>query len=119
MAQGKPNKTKNPVEQLGFILNPEAEPDQCLEFLLVQFEKNAQKYAIFEVQGSPFRRCYYYLLVMSILAYRRLKWENHKGSTWPKNEPIGFPLPRDPAAKAMLKKSRPIFIFFALHQKLG
>ena len=95
MSQGSRNVAKNAVQKIGFIVDPDARPDECLKYLLVQFKKKQSELSKLAVPASgPFLSKYYYcLFVMSILAYRRYHWEcRRKESGWPKKEPIAFPL---------------------------
>lgn len=94
MAQGKKELPENSVEKIGFLVNPDAEPEKCFEYLLVQFKKKGSKLRILPVPASdPYLHQYYCcLFVLCVLAYRRSRWQFNKGSHWPKKEPVGFPL---------------------------
>ena len=39
MTQGSQRSANNAVEQIGFVVDPNARPDECLKYLLVQFKK--------------------------------------------------------------------------------
>lgn len=94
MTQGLQNLAKNAVEKIGFVVGTNTKPDKCFTHLLVQFKKRQSKLSKFTVSASDphLFRYYYWLLVMSILAYRRFRWECPEESDWPGKEPIAFPL---------------------------
>lgn len=112
MAQGLQKSVGNPVEQIGFVVDTNAKPDKCFTHLLVQFKRGPSKLSKFTVSASETHifKYYYWLFVMSILAYRRSRWEYSKKTDWPKKEPISFPLTENVDPKE-IKHERDLYRF--------
>ena len=117
MAQGSRNVAKNAVEKIGFVVDPNARPDECLKHLLVQFKKSKSilRKLTVPVNERSLSRYYCCLFVMSILAYHRYRWEcRRKDSDWPKKEPIAFPLTAN-VGSPKNKSERFLYRFLVTH----
>ena len=73
------------VNQIAWVIDPEAGPEDFLKFILARFKETPNVWIVYEVMSlekvksakNPFRY-YYYLFILSALAYQQLQKDGQK-----------------------------------------
>lgn len=86
------------VEQIAWIIDPNVGPEEFIKFLLVRFRQAKDIWTVYEVTSleqkstrNPFRY-YYYLFILSTLAYQQLQKVNETEDVISKEQPVWFPI---------------------------
>jgi len=87
------------VNQIAWVIDPDAGPEDLPKFVLARFKETSNVWTVYEVMSlekvkstkNPFRY-YYYLFILSALAYRQLQRDKSKQSTTSKEPLIQFPM---------------------------
>ncbi|MFC1794881.1 hypothetical protein ACFL3Q_15000, partial [Planctomycetota bacterium] len=86
------------IDKIAWVLDPDAGPEDLLKFVLARFKETGDMWIVYEVTSlevkptkNPFRY-YYYLFILSALAYQQLQKDNRKRSTTSKEPLVQFPI---------------------------
>ena len=99
------------IDKIAWVIDPGAGPEDLLKFVLARFNETGNVWTVYEVMSleivkstkNPFRY-YYYLFILSALAYQQLQKDTSKQSATSKEPLVQFPIyAKDPVYGRLVK----------------